>query len=200
MTLSCSHFSKARMNLHWCFLAVSLNNIFLWLKLLSVIVSRYFCDSQSSGVCMMNLSLASTTLPRWCAWGLCLCAPCLSGWDVHGLSGTVFMGYSLNKKRLNDLIKSLGSGLRLPVTTYLMDDRDKLLNPLYQIPTLRMGILTVTYLTGTLSSWMIRRVMPSTVVISAQWMFNIVLTMMFGNSFNYSSQPPYFWNYVKWTH
>lgn len=123
MTLSCSHSSKARMNLHWCFLAVILNNIFPRLKLLSVIVSRYFCDSQSSGVCMMNLSLASITLPCWCVWGLHLCTH-LSGWDLHTLSGIVFMGYSLNKKHLNALIKCFVSGCR--VTTHLMNDQSKL--------------------------------------------------------------------------
>lgn len=114
---------KARMNLHWYSLAVILNNIFLWLKLVSVMVSKYFCDSQSSGALMMNLSLASPVLSGWCTWGLHLCIPCLLGYN---LSGTVFMRNSLDKKHLNTLIKCLGSGLRLPVTTFLMYDQGKL--------------------------------------------------------------------------
>lgn len=107
---------KARMNLHWCFLAVILNNIFLWLKLLSVIVSRYFCDSQSSGACRMYPSLASPTLSDWCTWDSHVCICCLSRLDLYNFSGTTiffffFMRNSLSKKHLNSLIKCLGSGL-----------------------------------------------------------------------------------------
>lgn len=101
--LSCSHSSKAWVNLHWCFLAVVLNNMFLWLKLLSVIVSKCFRDSQPSAALMMNPSLASPALPGWCTWGLHLCVPCLSGLDLHHLSGTVFMRNSLDMKHVNAL-------------------------------------------------------------------------------------------------
>lgn len=180
------------MNLHWCFLAVILNNIFLWLKLLSVIVSRYFCDSQSSEsawwICPWPLQPSLADVLEVCISAL----PLLRG-DVHGLSGIIFMGYSLNKKHLNGLIKYLGTGLRLSVTTYLKDDQGKLF---------KLSIPDSYTENGNIDSNLPHRDIVklndkarnalSTVVISAQWWFNIVLAMMFGNSLNYSNQPPYF--------
>lgn len=108
---------KARMNLHWCFLAVILNNIFLWLKLLSVIVRGYFCDSQPSGACVMNLSLASSALPGCCTWGVPLHSLPLRMRPAQSFR-TVFMTNSLSKKHLNALIKHLCSGLK-PAGNYL---------------------------------------------------------------------------------
>jgi len=86
------------------------------------------------------------------------------------------MGYSLNKKHLNDLIKYLDSGLRLSVTTCLMDDQGKLF---------KLSIPDSYTENGNIDTNVPHRDIVklsdqacnalSTVVISAQWMFNTVL-------------------------
>lgn len=177
----------AKMNLHWCFLAVILNNIFLWLDLLSVIVSRYFGDSQSSGGCMMNLSLTSPPLPGWCTWGLDPYTPHLSGWDLHNLElflwGTAW-------------VRSIWM---LCLSAWALDSDCQLLPTWRVIGTNYLSSCT-RFLHWEWEYWQsnlpLRDIVKlneqacnalSTVLISAQWMLNIVLVAMFGNSFNYPS-------------
>lgn len=152
---------KARMNLHWCFLAVILKNVFLWLKLFPVIVSRYLCDSQPSGACVMNLSLASSALPCCCTWGLHLCTPCFSGRDLHSLLELCFCRTPWVRSIWVFCLSSCALDSEMPVTTYLIHDQASYLSSLHQIPTLRMGLLTVTYHTGMMSISMSRHGMPS---------------------------------------
>lgn len=94
------------MNLYRYCLTVTLNNIFLQFKLLSVILSRCSVTvGPQEPWMMMNMVLASCTLPGWCAGSLLLCLFYLSALGLCLLSCPVSLEKYLRKETVITQIK-----------------------------------------------------------------------------------------------